>query len=376
MDESPLRILHVVGKMNRAGAEAMLMSLYRGIDRNEVQFDFLEFTDGTSDFGREIEELGGRVLKCKWSQNPTQIIPTRRAVQRVIEREGPYAAVHSHVMFASGIVLSAAKAAGVPFRVAHSHSTSDTRHGLVARSYRAMARWLIQRNSTSRVACSNEAGLYLFGHRFFEYGGVVLPNSVDLEKFHPMTSIEGQKFCTSETTTLVVVARLEPVKNHQFLIDLAAALHDRGANFLMKFVGKGSLETALAAAIAERGLCDQIQMLGSRSDVDEILRNSDALLMPSLWEGLPVALVEAQATGLPCLISDTISREADLGFDLLRFLSLDSVSAWADSIEAGFPSRPTSEMIRNTLETRGYTIESSLEKLLPLYGPQLGGLIQ
>lgn len=351
----------------------MLMSLYRGVDRAKTQFDFLEFTDGASDFSAEIEELGGRILKCKWSQSPSQFLSTQKAVADLLRDEGPYTAVHSHTLFASGAVLNAARAAGVPVRIAHAHNTSDAGTGLAERSYRAAARWLIQRNATARVACSPDAGRYLFGHAFVDNGGIVVPNSVDLERFRPRVSATGEpRDSIKKKVTFVSVARFEPVKNHWFLMELADELRARDVGFTMKFVGQGLLQPTIAAEIAEKDLGNWIEMLGLRSDVEEILRDSDALLMPSLWEGLPVTLVEAQATGLPCLVSEAVTRDADLGLGLLEFLPIDSVSAWADAIEAGFPPRPTSAEIQDALSARGYTVAASLEKLIPLYTPSEG----
>lgn len=351
----------------------MLMSLYRDVDKAKIQFDFLEFTDGVSDFSAEIEELGGRILKCKWSQSPSRFLATQKVIANLIRDEGPYTAVHSHTLFASGAVLNAARAAGVPVRIAHSHNTSDAGTGLVERSYRAAARWLIQRNATARVACSSDAGRYLFGHAFADNGGIVVPNSVDLERFRPRVSATGEpRASIKKKVKLVSVARFELVKNHRFLVELADELRARDVGFTMKFVGQGTLQSAIAAEIVEKDLGHWIEMLGLRSDVEEILRDSDALLMPSLWEGLPVTLVEAQATGLPCLVSETVTRDADLGLGLLNYLPIDSVSAWADAIEAGFPHRPTSPEIQDALGARGYTVEASLEKLLPLYTPSGG----
>ncbi|WP_448712963.1 glycosyltransferase [Microbacterium profundi] len=359
--------------MNRGGAESMLMSLYRGVDRTKTQFDFLEFTDGESDFSAEIEELGGRILKCKWSQSPSHFLSTQKAVARVIRDEGPYAAVHSHTLFASGAVLNAARVAGVPVRIAHAHSTSDAGAGLAKQSYRAAARWLIRRNATAQIACSPDAGRYLFGPEFFANDGVIVPNAVDLKRFRPKAPAAGElRVPKTNWVTLVSVARFEPVKNHRFLVELADELRAREVGFTMKFVGQGSLQSAIAAEIAEKNLGNWIEMLGLRSDVEEILRDSDALLMPSLWEGLPVALVEAQATGLPCLVSETVTHDADLGLGLLNYLPIDSVSAWADVIEAGLPHCPTSPEIQDALDARGYTVEASLEKLLPLYTPSEG----
>lgn len=367
----PARVLHVVGAMDRGGAESMIMSLYREIDKSMFQFDFLEFTSGESDFTAEIEKLGGRIFKCQWSQNPARFRKTQSTLAKLMAKEGPFVVVHSHTLFASGAVLTAAKAAGVAIRIAHAHSTSDSGDGLVSHGYRRVARWLLRRNSTAHVACSPDAGRYLFG-RDFTNCGIVIPNSVDLERFSPKTLDNGGRDSLSRRPlSLVSVARLEPVKNHQFLVALAGELRSRSLDFTIKFVGKGSLEHELKSSIAELDLENHIEMTGLRNDVEDILRSSDALLMPSLWEGLPVALVEAQATGLPCLVSSSVTRDVDLGLGLLQFLPIGDVSKWADAIESGLPQRPAPDEIVAALEARDYTVASSLEKLLRLYTPMI-----
>lgn len=370
MNEKPKRILHVVGAMNRAGAESMLMTLYRELDKTEVQFDFLEFTGGRSDFHDEIEELGGQILKCDWSQSLTRVRQTRRSIALLIDEEGPYTAVHSHILFASGTVLAAAKDAGVPTRIAHSHSSSSAHVGFKATVYQKLARLFINRGATSVVACSSEAGRYLFGQHFSARGGTVIPNAIDPEMFYPReVNAEGETAAEVSKISLISVARLEFVKNHTFLLELAQELRIRGVEYQMNFVGTGTLQDELETEIDRLGLGNHVKMLGLRDNVAEILRGSDVMLMPSLWEGLPVTLVEAQATGLPCIVSDSVTREVDLGLGLLSFQPLDNVGQWADTIANGFPILPTAEEIAKALETRGYTVRQSLANLLALYGP-------
>lgn len=367
------RVLHVVGAMNRGGAETLLMTLYRAIDRGRLQFDFLEMRPGRSHYADEIEAMGGRILKCSWSQSPNAVLATIRHVARIIELNGPYLAVHSHILFASGTALLAARKAGVKIRIAHSHNTADQSTGLRAAIYRGAARAMIRGCATQIAACTADAGSYLFGANRFAAAGSLIPNSVDLMQFYPGRADERNESRTSlggsrTRVLLVSVARLEPVKNHRFLIRVADELRDRGVGFDLLFIGDGSQDRPLRDEVAARSLEDCVRFLGVRDDVARILRGADALLMPSHFEGLPVALVEAQASGLPCVVSTSVSREADFGLGIVLFRDIDDPADWVDAIlmVADCPRIDWVEA-RGALERRGYEIGSSVERLLALY---------
>lgn len=372
------RILQVVGKMNRGGAETMLMSMYRALDRERLQFDFLEFGTGPSDYSEEINELGGRIIQIQWSQSPAKLWRTIRNLANILEKEGPYIAVHSHVLFASGTVLLAAAKAGVKVRIAHSHSTDSQEKKFHEKLYRILARAVILAFATDIVACTNDAGGYMFGKRRFIRTGRVIPNAVDVQQFRLGTAEERTKLraefgLSSESLALVAVARMEPVKNHNFLIDVAGKLRDQGRDFDMFFVGDGSLRSSLEEQVLKRGLEQHIHFLGLRKDVPEILRCVDALLMPSYFEGLPVSLVEAQATGLPCIASTNVSTEADMGLGLMKYLPLNSPSKWVDELSQSLPKPPIQEEIHAQLKRRGYIVEGSLQQLLSLYASSFEG---
>ena len=350
----------------------MLMTLHRALDRETYQFDYLEFSPDESHYSGEIRALGGRLLKCDWSQSPLAIGNTVRELSAIIQREGPFEAIHSHVLLASGTVLFAAKLADVNVRVAHSHSTRTSNQGAHVDLYAIAARALIARSATRLAACSIDAGYYLFGPRAFNRSGVVIPNAVDTSCFTPPSQRERVAArealgLAKSRLTLVSIARLEPVKNHEFLIEVANALESRGVDFDMLFVGDGQLRPALEAAIATHNLQHRIRLLGVREDVDVVLRAADALLLPSFFEGLPVSLVEAQATGVTCLVSDRVTRDADFGLDLLRYLPIDDPGIWADSIASAGHHRLSAADTASALERKGYGVESALDKMLALY---------
>ena len=364
------RVLHVVGAMNRGGAETMLMSTYRYLKRDQLQFDFLEFEPSTSDYAAEIESLGGRIIKTDWSRHPRGWYSAYQGLVRLLTERDRYLAVHSHVLFASSVALLAARRASVPIRIAHSHTTSDGSHTISRQIYRFVSRAVIQRIATKFVACSADAGHFLFGRRWFDDHGVVIRNAVDTKVFRPPIQYDyalGSVGGHVGRPSLICVARLEAVKNHAFLLDLAECLRDRGKGFSMLFVGEGSLHEQLSYEISHRGLQGLVRMLGKREDVSDMMRVADFLLLPSHYEGLPVSLVEAQASGLACLISDNVTSEVDLGLGLVQWLSTSDVGLWADAIDAGASSTPSGLEVGDALSAAGYSVEDSVHAFQDLY---------
>lgn len=367
------RVLHVVGAMNRAGAEAMLMTLYRGIDRSRLQFDFLEFSDEKSDFSDEILAMGGRIIRISWSQSLIGSGGTVSRLMDVMREYGPFAAVHSHILFATGAVMVAARKAGVPVRIAHSHNTADVDSpNVVRRLYHFAARRAIRWGATSFVACGEDAGRYLFGSRHVD-DVVVIPNSVDTSRYRPVSESERASLrreigLREDGLVLVSVARFEPVKNHEFLLKLARELKSHGVVFEMLLVGAGSLWEKAGDEVRGSGLEDVVRMLGLRDDVERILQCADAFLMPSHFEGLPVVLVESQAVGLPSLVSDRVTREVGLGLGIVKFLPIDDAAVWANAVAEGFPPRPSTTDIAEAFDAKGYSTRQALARLLPLYG--------
>ena len=350
----------------------MIMTLYRKLDRTRVQFDFLEFTEGVSDFAPEIADLGGRIIKYDWRfhrKNPL------RGIQRLaalLKREGPFQAVHSHILFASGTVMISARTAGVPVRITHSHNTSDiVSPSLPRRLYHSVARAAIDRHATHFVACGEAAARYLFSPR---RNVTIIPNTVDTSTYYPASSGDARAMREAlgfprSGLLLISVARLERVKNHEFMIKLAEVLATRQLQFRMLFAGAGSLASEIRRSIDAKKLHGHVELLGPRADVADLLKASDVLIMPSLFEGLPVVLVEAQASGLPCLVSSTVTQEADLGLGLLKYLSIDRVHDWVDALEQIDTSRLPASSIESHLEQRGYSTVGALAQLLALYMP-------
>ena len=371
------RVLHIVGRMDRAGAETMLMNYYRSIDRNRLQFDFLVYTDEVCDYDAEIESLGGRVIRLGGSAS---WFARTAAIIRIL-RSGSWSAIHSHTNFSSIFPLFAARVARVPVRVAHAHGTAIETASAGKAAYQAVAPSLIRVLATRKVACGKEAARLLYSA---DEEVLILPNSVDVPAFtldrEAMSNkVRAELGIASGTRILLQVARLDPVKNPLFLVEVAAKLRAIGQDFVMLLVGRGDMEPAIKEAVGRHGLGEHVRLLGVRTDIPQLLNAADAFLLPSYFEGLPVVLVEAQAAGVPCYVSDRVSAEADLGVGLMSFHSipdaLDSavaahhVAAWADALFAPCTGpRLSSGERAAVLKAAGYCASDAMERLTKLYG--------
>jgi glycosyltransferase EpsF len=364
------RVLHVVSAMNVGGAETMLMNLYRALDRRRLQFDFLLFSEERGAYDDEIERLGGRLLRMPLPAH----LGSRKSVlvmEQIIRDEGPFLAVHAHVLHASSLALIAASRARVGNRIAHSHSTSDVGNSVTRRVYYIAARMAIRRYATSFVACGREAGEYLFG-RGFRAHGVVVRNGVDMGAIQGVPMIEGENVrrelsVTEDEILLGCVARMEQVKNHSFTIQVLRACRDRELPVRLALVGDGALRLEIEQQVERAGLTERVSFLGIRRDIPRLLRAFDALLLPSLYEGLPVTLVEAQAAGLPCLVSSHVSNEADLGAGLIERLSIQNPYLWADRVAKLTRARDRSAAM--TVAARsGYDVHDCVDEIYNLYG--------
>lgn len=323
-----IRILHIVTYMGRGGLETMLMNYDRFMDREKVQFDFLEHRSFETDYDREIRKLGGRIWHvsrlCPWS------IAYRQELKRFFREHSEYQIIHVHLDCFSAVVLKCAKDAGVPVRIAHSHSAGARKDlKYLLRLY--CKRW-IPEYATDLLACGTAAGDWMFsGHA---YG--IMPNAIDLELFH-YCKAEAQKIRQElhleGCKVLGHVGRFHPAKNHGFLISVFAEVSKKKPDARLLLVGDGDGREKIVRKVREAGLENKVIFTGNRSDVHLLLQGMDLMLFPSLYEGFPVTIVEAQATGLPCLMSDRISPECILAEELVEVCSLEeSPEKWTEHI--------------------------------------------
>lgn len=352
----------------------MVMNLYRKMDRSKVQFDFLTYRNDPCAYDEEILSLGGRLFYVPsiGQSNPLTFV---RNVRNTIKENGPFSAVHAHTDFQTGFIALAARLAGVPIRVCHSHNTSwKTGFNWKDRLQLMVFRRLILANATALCACGEDAGRFLFGQSNMERERVqLLPNGIDLDLFAP----NGQRDDVEKTARGIAVdrliighvARFHEVKNHAFLLKLAAHLKERGVRFQLVLAGDGPLREKMEEEARRQNLLSDVLFLGTEERIHELMRTFDVFVMPSLYEGLPVVLVEAQASGLPCIISDNITDKVDAGLGLVTRLSLsEPIGIWAETIaRAAAAGRPKQELIKDTLAERGYDAQQNVEALLNVY---------
>lgn len=363
------RVLHVIGALNMGGAENLLLSLYRGVDRSRVQFDFLVYTQESGVLEDELLALGGRVHRLP-PPSKRGLVAAVKDIRGLIRENGPYMAVHAHILHASAIAMIAAKREGVAQRITHSHNTSDVSGRTLQVLYHRWARRTIKRYSTDLLACGTAAGEYLFGAA----DCTILRNGVDLHRFGPQSSdlrSEAREELGVPAETLLVgsVARFEEVKNHGFLIRVAEQLRDHaGREVMMAFVGEGALRSDYERRVLELDLQESVLFLGLRRDIPKLMAGFDVLAMPSHYEGIPVVLMEAQAVGLPALVSDAVSEEVDFQLGLLEFLPIKDPEIWTKALAHRTPRTPVGPEHRELVRNAGGDLAEAVELLERLYG--------
>jgi glycosyltransferase EpsF len=368
------RILHVVGSMDRAGAETMLMNLYRAIDHREFQFDFLYLTNNECDYDKEIENLGGVIYRIPDSRYLKQINRFYHIIKLFMKLKPKV--VHGHTLYSSSLFMLLASICGVKGKFAHSHNTSSTRsNSLFGRVYGFCAKAIISKWSNNFIACGIQAGEFLFPNVEAEKIQV-FPNAINVNVFSK-AGVEHKEYFSElynvkkDCVKIIQVGRLQKVKNHKFSLAIAKELLIRDVSFKMYFIGDGAKKEEINSAISKLALSNHVTVLGVRTDIDKLMSGADVMLMPSLYEGFPVVLVESQTVGLPALISDVISPEVDLGVNLVNFLSLnESKSVWCDKIlELKAANEISVEARINIVKNRSFDVTTNVSKLEALYRP-------
>lgn len=369
-----IRILHVVGSMNRAGVETWLMHVLRHIDREQFQMDFLVHSATPGAYDHEIRELGGKLIPCPHTRNP---FAYARAFRRILRDHGPYDVVHSHVQHFSGLIMPVAKVADVPVRIAHSHLDTSHLHAaasFIRRLYHRLAERLIRTFATDGLAASQVAASALFGQGWGADARFrVLYCGIDLAPFRlqrPNISLRDEFGIPEGAFVVGHVGRFDAQKNHAFLLEVAENVIQRDADVYFLLVGDGPLRPGIEQAVIEAGLEDRVVFAGSRSDVPYMMTEAmDAFIFPSMFEGLPLVLMEAQAAGLPVIVSGAVAPEADIVPRLISRLSLDDAESWTTAIDIlRQDGRPVLHTSAYTQVSQGpFNIEHGVRELERLY---------
>lgn len=324
---APIRVAHVMGKMVGGGVESFVMNYYRHIDRRYIQFDFIVDNDSKIVPTEEIKMMGGNV----WIVPPYQDVRNNQNRLHDLFCNNGWTIVHSHLNALSVFPLRAAARAGVPVRIAHAHSTlgkGETGRNLVKRLLRPLS----TQYPTNLFACSRHAGDWLFGANS-NYR--VISNAIEINRFlfdyECRTRLRRQLGISDSEFVVGAVGRLVTQKNYKFLIKTFKLLTQRRSDSKLVIVGDGPLMGELHEMCSSLEIEKKVLLLGMRNDVDKLYQVFDVFAMPSIYEGLGIAAIEAQASGLPCILSTAVPDEVDLS-KKCSFIDLRSPEAWAEKI--------------------------------------------
>ena len=363
--KEPIRVAHVMGKMLGGGVEAFVMNYYRNIDRTKVQFDFIIDNDSTYVPRKEIESLGGRIIEVPPYQHIFQYIKVLTAVFK----KNKYKIVHSNINSLSVFPLFCATIAGIPVRIAHSHSTTNKKEwkkNMIKNILKPFSKLF----ANQYFCCTEHAGRWLFGNKFFDRGRVVIINyAIDVQKFNfdlNKRNIMRKKLNIEDKIVVGHVGRFIPQKNHERIVEIFYKFHKLNKNSVLLLIGEGKLKRHIEELVKSMNLEESVLFLGQRDDVNDIFQAMDIFLFPSLYEGLGMVLIEAQCSNLECVASTEVPKVVKIN-DNFKFISLDSSSdVWVKNILDG-----TSNLNRHdctqAISNAGYNIKIEARKLEERY---------
>ena len=362
-----IRVLHCVSNMDRAGIETMLMNYYRRIDRSVIQFDFLVNKEKPGAYDEEIKALGGHIYHSP-GLAPWNYPAYLRFMKELLAAHSEIKILHAHNEGMMEYALRGAQKAGLPVRIAHAHNTR------IIKDYKwplkVFCKAFIPYSATEYFGCGRDAGIYYFGKKRWEARGYTMRNAIDPAAFtfSPAVREETRKALGLDGKYAVGhIGRFNLQKNHKRLLEIFAELLKTMPNAVLLLIGEGELEAQTRAQAQTLGIAENVRFLGVRSDVSALCMSMDVFVLPSLFEGLPVVGIEAQATGLPCVFSTDVTDEVLVLPDSLRIpLDADN-AAWAKTI-ASFSGRTFERACAiDAVRAAGYDITQETAKITDMY---------
>ena len=338
MSQEKIQILHVIYGMNIGGIENWLMNLLRFINKDIFQMDFLVHTRDDGFYDNEIINLGSNILRCPYPDKP--IIYSLK-FKALINKHGPYNVIHSHVHHFSGWVLRTAHQVGIPIRIAHSHSNIDKliySSSWIRRAYYIYMKYLVKKYATLGIAVSTQAAISLFGPKWNTDNRYrIMQCGINVDLFNKVVDKEAVRKklgIKSKYHVIGHVGRFSEAKNHPFIIDVFSEILKIDSSIRLLLVGDGENLIDIKRLAQKKKVKDKIIFTGLRHDIAELMLGAmDVFLFPSLWEGLGIAIVEAQAAGLPCILSKHLPHEAEIVSQLIYKVPLSkSAKEWAEQI--------------------------------------------
>ena len=363
----PIRVLHNIASLHFGGAQAFLMNVYNNIDREKVQFDFVVTPEEKKDLYEQVEQMGGRIFVCPKYTGKNHFAYCRWWNDFFAEHP-EYHVIHGHVRSTASIYLKIAQKYGL-VTIAHSHSTSNG-SGISA-IVKNIMQLPIRYTADYLFACSDKAGKWLYGEKATKQPNYrMIPNGVDLKRFafheEKRRQMRNQLKITEDTFVVGHIGRITVPKNHQFLVELFVAYHKENPKSRLLLVGDGELFEAVQQQCTQLGIREAVIMVGSKTNTEDYYQAMDIFVFPSLWEGLPVSVVEAQANGLICLLSDVITRDVDLT-DQVKYLSLNEKSRWINEIARACPRPRTAASPENMKKLQPFDASVVAKQLQDFY---------
>jgi glycosyltransferase EpsF len=357
------RILQIVPRLSQGGVSRMVLSYWEKTDKSEFQFDFITHEKPTEklDF---LASQGCSIFYCK-TMGQVGLFRYYRRLKEILSQHR-YDAVHIHVGHITGIYALMCRLLGVRQIICHAHTTTapNPKHG----KWMPLLRMLSMKCATDLVACGRQAGEFCFGGAPF----LILGNGLDFGKIAQIDGGESKALreqfsLLPDDFVLGNVADFNYLKNHKFLIDVFSRFLEKRPDAKLVLVGNGMLQDSIRDYVAQSGLQTSVIFLGQRDDVYVLLRLFNVFLLPSLHEGMPISAVEAQASGVPCLLSDAIDRTVDCGLGLAKFLSIQNPEDWADELTKIRKREISEDLRRKALEESGFDINVTVKAMEQLY---------
>lgn len=363
MKSEPKRILQIIRHMNVGGAETFIMNVYRNIDREKIQFDFL--VNGKGFFDDEIKQLGGNIYYIPYLTDVGQTL-YKIKMKKFFNEHKEYKVIHSHLDQVSGIILEIAKKCNIPVRVSHSHSTNNS-NNFIAKIYKKYLQTKINKNATHLFACSKDAAKWLFKDEFED--AIIINNGINIEKFkfsdEKRKKIRDELNINDNMIIIGHIGRFNKIKNHEFLIDIFNEYLKINDNSFLLLVGNGKLENKVKGKVKKIGIEEKVKFLGIRKDTDYLYSAFDCFIFPSLNEGLGITLIEAQASGLSTLTSENVIPKETKITNYIKYIDLNvTPKVWAENIKI---NRDNREKVNESLIDTEFNIKKVAEKLQKFY---------
>ena len=367
-----IKILYFVDTLEVGGIQTMLLNWIKCLDKGKYQIEILTLDyNSKNNLEKQMKDQGVKIHKL-FGINLSSIMNFAKyyvELKKFFQKNNDYKIVHIHASSKNYLVLKMAKKYGIPIRISHSHSTDFVTDNKLKKIIGNFFKNKLKKYSTDFLACSTLAGVWLFGDKIVNSEKFkVINNSIDYSRFSfddtIRNRVRNELGILEHEIVLGHVGRMAKVKNHEFLLDVFYEYNQKNPNSKLLLVGEGELMNNIIQKISSLKLENNVILTGNRNDVNELMQGMDFFVMPSLYEGLPMVLVEAQASGLFCLVSDTVSREAKLS-DSFEFYSIrTSAKKWAN-----FLINQKNERVDNfeNLKRSGFLIENTIEILEKIY---------